>query len=572
MKIEDVRRLTGANLLWDRPGAVGDALLPPEQAERFTTLWQQQARRLLDAVGWTEETTQVRPFPGGASLAVSAPLDGLYAATEVVEWAWDSACAVLAGEAEPELKDVVARLRREIAEEANPPLMALKVAAEDRGVTFLHGDELASVGLGTGAQVWVEGELPPLGRIDWAQVRDIPVGLVTGTNGKSTTVRLAAAIVAAAGRTPGLCSSDWVRAGDEIIAEGDYSGPGGARLALRDRRVEVAILEVARGGLLRRGLPLPQADACLITNVAADHFGDYGIHDLDSLVEAKFVLARAVKPEGCLILNADDPKLVARAAGYPGRITWFGLSPDNEVIRAWTGDGGEACYREGGHLVRARGAEITPIVALDDVPLALGGAAKHNLANALAAIALTSALGLPPVAMAAGLTRFTGGAKENPGRGNFFEIGGVSVLVDFAHNPHGIAALIEMLPALPAERRLILLGQAGDRSDEDIRDLTRKVWADRPDRIVVKEMVEHLRGRAPGQVTTLILDELERLGAPEDRIGHAASELEAVHQAFHWARPGDLLVLLLHAEREKVLELLETLKTRNWRPGQAVDN
>jgi cyanophycin synthetase len=551
---------------------VGDAQLPPEQAERFANVWRQQARRLLDAVGWTEETTQVRPFPGGASLAVSAPLDGLYAATEIVEWAWDSTCAVLAGEAEPGLEDVVARLGGEIAEEANPPLVALKAAAEDRGVTFLHGDELASVGLGTGARVWVEGELPPLGRIDWAEIHDIPVGLVTGTNGKTTTVRLAAAIVAAAGRTPGLCSSDWVRAGDEIIAEGDYSGPGGARLAVRDRRVEVAILEVARGGLLRRGLPLPQADACLITNVAADHFGDYGIHDLDSLVEAKFVLARAVKPEGRMILNADDPKLVARAAGYPGRISWFGLSPDNEVIRAWTGDGGEACYREGGHLVRARGAEITPIVALDDVPLALGGAAKHNLANALAAIALTSALGLPPVAMAAGLASFTGGAKENPGRGNIFEIGGVSVLVDFAHNPHAIAALVEMLPALPAERRLILLGQAGDRSDEDIRDLTRKVWASQPEHIVVKEMTKHLRGRAPGEVTALISHELERLGAPQDRIGHAASELEAVHQAFDWAKPGDLLVLLLHAERDTVLELLETLKTRNWRPGQAIDN
>ena len=139
----------------------------------------------------------MRPFPGGASLAVSAPLDGLYAATEIVEWAWDSTCAVLAGEAESDLKDVVARLREEIAEEANPPLMGLKTAAENRGVTFLHGDELASVGLGTGAQVWVEGELPPIGRIDWAQVHDIPVGLITGTNGKSTTVRLAAAIVAA---------------------------------------------------------------------------------------------------------------------------------------------------------------------------------------------------------------------------------------------------------------------------------------------------------------------------------------------------------------------------------------
>jgi UDP-N-acetylmuramyl tripeptide synthase len=572
MKLEDVRRLTGANLLWDRPGAVGDARLPDERAALFTAIWRRQARRLLDAVGWTGETTVERCFPGGASLAGSAPLDGLYAATEIVEWAWDSSCAILEAREEPAFDEAAQRLRREIAEEANPPLLVLKAAAEARKVTFLHGDELVSVGLGAGARVWLERELPPLARIEWSAVHDIPVGLVTGTNGKSTTVRLTAAIAAAAGRTPGLCSSDWVRVGDEVIAEGDYSGPGGARLALRDPRVDVAVLEVARGGLLRRGLPLPQAEACLITNVAADHFGDYGIHDLDGLAEAKFVLARAVKPGGRLILNADDPMLVERAARFEGRITWFGLSPDNPVIAAWTRDGGEACYPQSGRLVWARGAEMTPIVAVDQVPLALGGAARHNLANALGAIALAGALGLPPRAMAAGLSRFTGGASENPGRGNLFEIGGVSVLVDFAHNPHGVAALIDMLPALPAERRLILLGQAGDRSDEDIRDLARTVWAGRPERIVVKEMAEHLRGRAPGEVPRLIRDELQRLGAPPEAIGHADSELAAVRQAFDWARPGDVLVLLLHAERDTVLELLETLKTRKWRPGQVLEN
>ena len=568
MELTDVRRLTGANLIMDRCGAVGEAALPGDRAGLLVALWRREAQALLAAVGWAEETTFVRAFPGGASLAVSAPLDGLYAATDLIEAAWAAVMARLNDEEPADLDTVAAALRGLIAEEANPDLRALEAAAKTRGLTFLSGEDLVSVGLGTGVQSWPEEAVPAVDTVDWPASHDIPLALVTGTNGKSTTVRLTAAIAAAAGCTVGLCSSDWVKVAGEVIDEGDYSGPGGARRAVRDPRVDLAVLEVARGGLLRRGLSLPRAPVCAITNVAADHLGEYGITDLPSLCEAKFLLARAVAPGGRLVLNADDPALVRRSMDFSGEITWFSLTPEASGIPAWLAAGGRAAVLEDGRLMLARGEARRPILTVSDYPLGLDGAARFNLANALAAIAIADALDLPPAAMAAGLAGFKGGPDENPGRGNFLDLGGVTVLVDFAHNTDGLAALIEAIVDLPAKRRLLLLGHAGDRRDEDIRALARTAWQLRPERLIVKEMEGVLRGRALGEVPALMAQELEALGAPTDAVTHAASELQGVRDALAWAAAGDFLVLLLHSERKAGLALLQDLQDREWQAGQ----
>ncbi len=567
MTLDDVRRLTGVNLLWERSGAVGEAELAAGWEAVTIAIWRRQMRRLLDSVGWGGEEVGVRTYPGGATLGASAPRDALYTATDLVEWSWRATTAILDGEAPPDLEAAAEGFRRAIASESDPRLIALAGAAERHGVTFLHGEELVSLGLGAGGRSWPEDALPRPEEVDWKALSDVPVALVTGTNGKSTTVRLTAAIAAAAGRSVGLCSSDWVRVAGEVVARGDYSGPGGARRALRDERVELAVLEVARGGLMRRGLTLARAEACLITNVAADHLGDYGIHDVAGLVEAKFLIARAVGPGGRLVLNADDPSLRTGSAGFGGEIAWFTLAPGGGVLSAWLAAGGEACFIEDGYLVLAREGRRTPVLAVDAFPPAMGGAARHNLANGLGAILLASALGLPVAAMADGLAGFGGGPEENPGRGNLLELGGVSILVDFAHNPHGLAALLDVVEALPARRRLIVLGQAGDRGDADIRDLVRTAWRARPDRVVVKDMASMLRGREPGTVPAVIADELRRLGAPPEIVTHAANEIEATRQALTWAREGDLLILLLHVERQQVLDLLEDLRQRDWRPG-----
>ena len=553
MKVHDSRRFTGINVVWSRPGAVIEVELDGGAADDAIRVWREQARRILDAIGWADQETSSRKVEGGVMLALSAPHDTLYAATEVNDWAWDAANAVLSGGDAPPLDEAVDHLCRAIASESKPRLRALAAAAAERGVAFLHGEDAVTLGLGAGSQTWPEDDPPDAGEVDWSGVHDVPVALVTGTNGKSTTVRLTAAIAKAAGRCPGLCSSDWVRVGDDILEAGDFSGPGGARAALRDRRTEIAVLEVARGGLMRRGLAVARADAALITNVAADHLGDFGVHDVAALADAKFVVARAVAG-GRLLLNADDAMLAARGAALDRAVTWYGLDAD--------GDPAASSFIADDHFVALEKGRRRAVLPVADFPLGMAGRARHNLANGVAAIALARALGLPLSACAEGLAGFESGPRDNPGRSNLFDIGGVTVLVDFAHNPHGVEAMLDTARRLPAARRAVLLGQAGDRRDEDIRAMTRVVWRFRPELIVVKEMESVLRGRAPGEVPRLITGELARIGVPREIVRQAPTELDAVRQAFDWARPGDLLLLLVHAQRAEVFDLIEGLRAR----------
>ncbi|HEX2250190.1 MAG TPA: cyanophycin synthetase, partial [Gemmatimonadales bacterium] len=176
-------------------------------------------------------------------------------------------------------------------------------------------------------------------------------------------------------------------------------------------------------------------------------------------------------------------------------------------------------------------------------------------------------LGVRPETISATLRHFGKALDDNPGRANLLELGGARILLDFAHNPHGMSALVEVARTLPANRRLVLVGQAGDRSDEAIRALARAAWELQPDHVVVKDMEGYLRGRAPGEVPTLLADEFSRLGLPEESLSSPGTEISGVRRALEWARPGDLLVLAVHEDRRAVLELLDQLTAVKWRAG-----
>ncbi len=559
MKLLDSRRLTGPNLLWDLEGAVLDVALGDAESGPLTEAWVRQGGRILEAVGWGAEELCVRRFPGGASLALSAQVDRLYTATEVNEWAFDAAVAELAGAplSDADLAAAAARLREEAEGERNPALIALRDAANRRRVAFLWDADQVTLGLGSGSLTWALADLPRPREVPWDRISDIPVVLVTGTNGKTTTVRLLAAMVRAAGAVTGTTSTDRVEVDGEILDDGDCSGPGGARTLLRDRRVEVAILETARGGILRRGLAVRRADAAAVTNVAPDHLGELGVVDLAALAETKLVPARVVRPQGRVVLNADDPELRARTGHFGAPVVWFSLDPDQPGFDDLLVSGAAGCTLEDGNLVRYGEERRQVIARASDVPVTFGGAARHNVANALCAIGLAGALGLSVDAMREGLLSFRGTAEDNPGRGNLFDVGGVRVLLDYAHNPHGLTALAGFASRLPAERRLLVLGQAGDRDEEAIRELTRTAWELRPDLTVIKEMPEMLRGRELGEVPALIEDELRRLGAPAEALVHATDDADAARKALALARPGDLILLLVHNRRAEVLEILD---------------
>jgi UDP-N-acetylmuramyl tripeptide synthase len=541
MKFLDARRLTGPSLIFDGPGSILDVACSPLEADRLIPVWQSNVEHMVACLGWDDVHFASRKLLGGASMAFSAPIDALYAASAINEWAWAASAHQLGEDIElPDFDETVGDIRSAIAEEANPRLMQLIKDAADRGKTLLWDDDEVSVGLGSGARTWPVREIPD--EIEWDHHHDVPVGLVTGTNGKTTTVRLATHIVRAAGKNVGLSSTDWIAVNERVIDRGDWSGPGGARAVLREQEVDVAILESARGGLLRRGLGVDRATAALITNIAEDHLGDFGSQDLNELLDIKWILSSAVRESGTLILNADDALLRGKAEDFNGKLVWFSLDAGNELISSAI-ENGELCFfLEGDTLFKAEAGKKQAICLASEIPITMLGAARHNIANSLAAAALTYCLGSSLDAISDGLKTMV--QDENPGRCNIHNVGGVKVLIDFAHNPAAMNALFDMARAIPAGRRALCFGQAGDRPDDLIREMTRDAWAIGLDQVMVSELAIYHRGREHGDVFAVISDELQKSGADASQIAHHEEELDAFMAALDWAEPGDLVIML----------------------------
>lgn len=538
----DARRLTGPSLLFDEPAAVLDVLCTTAEAAAFVPAWQARVEQMLAALGWAPAQYRHCELKGGVSVAFTAPIDALYAATEINEWAFATVLAEQQGTVPPDLQDAQSNIATSAAEERNDALLALQAAAVEHGARFLWDDDTASLGFGCSSSSWSVRELPAPAALDWSRFADVPVGIVTGTNGKTTTVRLAAHILRGAGKTVGLSSTDWIAVHNTVLDRGDWSGPGGARAVLRHPDVDVAVLECARGGLLRRGLGVNQANAALITNIAADHLGDFGSRSIDELLNIKWLISRSVRDAGTLILNADDPRLVTKARDYDGKLCWFSLDARNTVVERHVANGGTAFVYDGDKLLQVSRDTSIEICAAQDIPITLGGAALHNIANALAAAVLTSMLGASIDDIRAGLTTMS--QDENPGRCNVYEIGTRKVLVDFAHNPHAMQALFDMAQALPARRRALCFGQAGDRPDDLIREMTRAAFAIGLDQVFVSELAPYHRGRQHGEVFGLIRDELLHLGLDASRIVHHELESETLDAAMRWAQDGDLVIML----------------------------
>jgi UDP-N-acetylmuramyl tripeptide synthase len=557
-ELTDSRRLTGANLYWDRPSAIID-LAGEGDLEPFVERWRRAAEFLLHAVGHADEQTRHRAFDGGASLLVSAPIDVLYSMCELNEAAFAAAADDSASSFSGRLETEIDRLRALFEAESDPALLALQQAAREHDQPFLWDDDEVSIGYGRRAGIWPRDALPAVDELDWPALGSVPLALVSGTNGKSTTVRMTASIMTAAGLRAGLTSTDFIRVGDRTIDTGDYSGTGGARMLMRQPDVEIAVLEVARGGLLRRGLGVEHADAALITNVASDHLGEYGIHSVDELIPAKFIIRRALRPGDPLILNADDEGVRSYAAGLDNRLFWYSLDADNPVVTQHVASGGEASWLCGEWLVTADGSSpsgVREVARVTDIPASRGGVVRYNVGNALGAMSIALSLGLPDEAVREGLAAFRGDEQDNPGRGNWFEHGGVRILVDFAHNEHGMLALADVVKRTDASRVVLLMGQAGDRRDRDIEDFTRAACSMGPGRMLVCDFPGYERGREPFAVAQLICRYAREAGVAPDAIELLSSPVEATRRALEEARPGDLLVLLTLAQRYESLAVI----------------
>ena len=553
--------------------------------------WRARVTRAREHLGWPERESVARVHAAGVSLAIAAPCDQLFLATEVNEWAL---CAALAGNdaglartfeaallaevledaADPatvitpvlEESAALARFATLAAREARPALTALLRGAAARGLPHVLDDQVLSLGAGAGGRDFPLDALPAPAGVPWAQVHDVPTAVVTGSNGKTTTVRLLAACARAHGWPNAYCCTDGVFFENEVQAGGDYSGPEGARRVLRERRARAAVIETARGGILRRGLAVWRTRTAIVTNVSADHFGEYGIDDLAGLADVKLTVAGVVVPDGLLVLNADDAQLVSRAGGLAQRfgtaprLGWFSLDDGNALLAAHRREGGSTCAARAGRLVLHHLGQEHDLGAVAALPLTVEGSATYNIANLAGAALGAVALGIAASTIAAVYARFGLSPADNSGRMMRFERDGVQILVDYAHNPDGMRGLLRVAAHLRGAQGRVgtILGHAGNRQDAEIEALAQATAEFRPDLVVVKESEDYLRGRQPGELPRMIHAILRRTGLPEEALPVRMSELAAVQCALEWARPGDVLALPVHsgAVRAQLVQLL----------------
>jgi cyanophycin synthetase len=386
-----------------------------------------------------------------------------------------------------------------------------------------------------------------------AQAR-IPVVSVTGTNGKTTTVRMIAHILSQAGLAVGMTSTDGVLVAGRPVGYGDASGPRSAQLVLDDPAVEAAVLETARGGILRRGLGYDRADVAVVTNITADHLGSDGVDDLDDLTEVKALVAEEIQPGGTLVLNADDGRVTGLAARPAVRarnpvVRYFSLDGRNPVILAHRMSGGMTCELRDGMLVETRGGEEHTLLGVAELPGSFGGSAAHLIANALAACAACRALGVSAKDIRRALVTFTP-EQANPGRGNVYQIAGRAVVVDYGHNPAAMAAMGRLLHEAWGGSPVAAVTLPGDRRDDLVTE-TAATIADWFGRVVVYEDSD-LRGRRPGEMTTLISAALSAR-RPGITVETASGPAAALRTALALAS-GPGAVLLLHEKLAAALE------------------
>jgi cyanophycin synthetase len=396
--------------------------------------------------------------------------------------------------------------------------------------------------------------------------RRIPVVSITGTNGKSTVTRLTTHILLRAKRRVGTTTSDGVLVNERMVEPGDWTGPGGAWQILGRSDLDVGVLETARGGIVLRGMGYESNEVGVVTNVTSDHLDLQGIHTLPELAEVKSTVVRVTKPDGWCVLNADDAHVARLARRVRGRVALFTLVPGGSAaVRREVARGGRGYAVDGGWLVELEGSKRTRIVELIRVPIAIGGLARHNVANALAAAAAARGLGATIEEVADGLADFRPSSELAPGRMNLFRAGSRIVIVDFAHNEAGVAAVLDVAEGIAggaagrAAPVTAIVGTAGDRPDDTLRGIAR-IAASRAQRVAIKETQHYLRGRSREGVVGEMMAGIKAAGRSPADVPVYESETAALRAelADGDGRP-KVIVLMCHEEREEVFALLDKL-------------
>ena len=376
----------------------------------------------------------------------------------------------------------------------------------------------------------------------------VPIAAVTGTNGKTTTARMLAHIAKMAGYTPGLTTTDGVYIDGARTVEGDMTGPVSARMVLADPQIDLAVLETARGGLVRSGMGVGEVDVGAVINVASDHLGLKGIDTLEQLAEVKRIVVEVARE--CAVLNADDPNVMKMSAYTDAKvICYVTMNPSHPLVREHIRAGGRACALEAGvngHMITLydKGSHI-PLLWTHLIPATLEGRAMHNVQNAMVAAAMAFSLGIKLDAIRHGLRTFDTTFFQAPGRMNVFSEHPFKVIMDYAHNAHAVAVMADLAQRLDAGRRIVVVAGPGDRRDEDLREIANAV-AGKFDHYICRRD-DSLRGRDGDEVPRIIATALRAAGVAEAAITAIPDEQQAVDAALRMGRPGDLVLVFADA-------------------------
>ena len=385
----------------------------------------------------------------------------------------------------------------------------------------------------------------------------VPVIAVTGTNGKTTTVRALSHFGRTAGLSVAYSSTDGVYINDRLVEEGDYSGFGGAARALSQPGVELAVLETARGGILLRGIGTLHNDVGVVTNVTADHLDLHGIRTLDQLAEVKAAVTKITRADGWDVLNADDPRVLAMRRGIRGRPWLFAMDPDHPAIRSVVAERGRATTVIDGRLtVVTPGMRPHPLVPLEDIPMALAGISTPYTQNAMAAASAALGVHLPEEAVVEGLRTFVLDPETNPGRANLFELEGRVVVADYAHNEAGMAGLVEICRGLrpPGGKIWLAFCTAGDRTNEILHSIA-YVAARGADHVAIAELVHYLRGRDREDLVERLRAGAIDGGAKEVPV--FPDEMHALAWMLQRSKPGDVVAVTALIQRPEVFALMK---------------
>jgi cyanophycin synthetase len=373
----------------------------------------------------------------------------------------------------------------------------------------------------------------------------IPIAAITGTNGKTTTTFMVGHILKMAGKFVGMATTDGIYLDGERYLAGDLTGPWSAHMILKDSRVEAAVLETARGGILREGLGFDECEVGAILNVSADHLGLKGVETVEQMAEVKSLVIEVVSKNGYAVLNGDDPVVSALAPVTPGKPVYFSMSGRNRLVSDHIQAGGRAVGLERG----LNGYMITlydnnqhiPVVYAHEIPATLDAQARFNIANALAATAIAYGLGVPVNDIRLGLQTFSASFQQIPGRMNVYDEHGFRVIVDYAHNPAAMQSMCDLVRATRRPLKIGVIAAPGDRRDVDIAEMG-QIAAGAFDELIIKEEAD-LRGRVSGEVIRLLRQSAIDVGFPPEKITLAWTEPEGVQMALDRAVSGGLVVV-----------------------------